>query len=116
MVKYYDSIKQKPVSPPKSVFKFEANEAVNYFKPDMVIGSWITEKYRGGDNGSMWGVDEETMLSKIKYYIHIGNDNTHNYKFVFQNSTQETFRFPWLVSRGRDKSKNHIKIIQGGRK
>lgn len=108
---YYELLKQTPITPPSDVQKFEANEAVDHFKPDLVIGAYITQLYTEGyKHGSAFGVDEVFLIDKVQKYIHIGNDASHGDKKIMQELPYVLQRFPWLVSRGMDQNLNHICI------
>ena len=113
MVAFYQVINQHPIEPPKDVDKFEANDAVDVFKPKVVVGCYVTQKYLPGDEGppsigsSVYGVDELAMLSKIETYINVGNDISHQDKRI-RKFKFEMFRFDWIVTRSGDQSKNHI--------
>ena len=106
---YYESLKQTVIEPPPDVLKFTANDAVRHFKPDVVIGAWVTQLYQKGDtDGSVMGVDELEIIAHAKY-IHIGNDRSHGYKLSMRKSHEHHY-FDWLVSRGQDQSKNHLGV------
>jgi hypothetical protein len=107
---YYKALKQAVIAPPPDVQKFTANEAVKHFKPEVVIGAWVTELYQEGkSDGSEFGVDEMEILKSVKTYIHVGNDKSHGYKQSMRESHQHN-RFDWLVSRGQDQAKNHLAL------
>ena len=110
---HYEMLGQKVIEPPSFVEKLEANEAVDKYKPEVVIGSWITQLYKEGDEqGSQFGVDEENMLSKIRVYILIGNISVHGDKRIKKLPNKE-FKFDWLYSRGRNPELNRIWIWKG---
>jgi hypothetical protein len=118
MVAYYRSIRQHPIQPPADVYKFEANEAVDQLRPELVLASFATQKYKEGDEvpprvgSSIYGVDEEAMLGKIQTYVFVGNDETHADKRILK-IPHETFRFPWLLTRSKNQEQNHIKVWHG---
>lgn len=60
MLAYYTLYNQTPIFPPEDVQKFEANEAVDHFKPEVVVGSYVTQKYIPSDEGvvgsSLFGI------------------------------------------------------------
>lgn len=110
MAAYYKAFGQKPITPPSDVIKMDAVSAVNHYKPKIVIGSWVTQKYVEGDtDGSVFGIDELDILTKIDKYIHVGNDGPHGSKRSLKYP-HKVYRFPWLVSRGQDQSKNNITV------
>lgn len=109
IIAVYKALGQFPISPPPDVLKMDANEAVEKFAPDIVIGSWVTQKYVPGQGaGSVFGVEEFRIVERCDY-IHIGNDRTHNYKTIFKRK-HDRFYFPWLVSRGAIQIDNHVRI------
>lgn len=106
----YRLLGQKPIDPPPDVLKYEANVAVDLYQPQIVIGAFVTEIWTPGNaQGSVYGVDEVTLNKKIDSYIHIGNDHTHGWKTLMKKE-HKVFRFPWLVTRTRSQSLNHIRI------
>lgn len=113
MIAYYTAFGQKPIEPPKDVYKFEANDAVDYFKPQVVVACYATQKYLPGDEkppkvgSSFYGVDELAMLPKIETYINIGNDTSHGDKRI-RKFKHELYRFDWLFTRSANQKENHI--------
>lgn len=104
----YQAIQQPTTKPPADVYKFEANEAVDFLRPKVVVGAYVTQLYENGDNqGSVCGVDEFKLLSKIETYIMIGNGNVHGQKRLLQK-THEKYQFPWLVCRSQHPELNAI--------
>ncbi len=105
--KYYASLRQAVIEPPAFVEKLEAEEAIKKYKPKVVIGSFITQKYRDGDiDGNMYGPDEESWLGQVEY-IHIGNETTHKNKRILKYS-HDAFKASWLVSRSIHQTQNVI--------
>jgi hypothetical protein len=115
MMAYYALLSAIPIFPPEDVLKFEANEAVDHFKPEVVLGSYITQKYLPGDENepkvgsSLYGVDELALLPKVKTYITIGNKLTHGDKRI-RKFPHQTFQFPWLFTRSVKPQNNEISV------
>lgn len=115
MVFYYKAINQVPIFPPCDVLKFEANEAVDHFKPEVVVGCYVTQKYLYGDEGppkiasSFCGTDELLMLSKIKTYIFVGNFSTHKDKRI-RSQPHTVYKFPWICTRAGRPEENEIVV------
>jgi hypothetical protein len=108
IISYYRALQQEPISPPSDVIKYSANDAVEHFQPEVVIGSWVTELWKPGrQDGSVEGVDELKILKVVSKYISVGNDNSHNYKLSMYLPHEQN-RFNWLVSRGENQAANHI--------
>lgn len=108
---YYLMAGQQPTVPPGDVIREDAETAVRTRKPKVVIGAWITEKFKGDHDvgGNMYGPREEYIIERCQTYISIGNENVHGKKRIM-NVPHETHYFPWLVSRAKDPSKNVIYV------
>lgn len=115
MIAYYLAANQKPIFPAPDVKKYEANEAVDVLKPEVVVGCYVTQKYLPGDEGppmigsSLYGVDELAMLPKIKTYINVGNYSTHKDKRIRQ-FPHTVYKFPWLITRSGKPEQNEIVV------
>lgn len=110
--KIYLDAGQEPVHYGENVLKLNASDAINMFKPKIVIGAWITHKYNPGEawrDGNEVGVDEGKVLRKVKNYIHIGNIQVHQKKPIV-SVRHQTFKFPWLFSRSMHVNDNVIWI------
>lgn len=107
---YYQTLGQAPTNPPPSVERIGAHAAIDKYRPQVVIGAWITQKFREGDtHGNEYGPDEEEIIRNCETYIHIGNEGSHWDKRI-RKFKHQSFKFPWLVSRAADQSKNIIYI------
>jgi hypothetical protein len=106
---YYRIMRQPPIFPPGYVEKIDANEAVKKYKPDVVVGSFVTQRWQSEEDadGNMWGPLEEEWVKTGTVYIHIGNEVTHKNKRIL-SLPHETFHFPWLRSRAIEQDKNVI--------
>lgn len=99
-----------PTRPGPDVIKEDAENAVRKRKPDVVIGSWVTHKWKDGmEHGNMFGPREDYILERASKYIFIGNAVTHRSKPLLRMSHEEHY-FPWLVSRAAQPSKNFVCI------
>jgi len=91
--------------------KLDALQAVDKYKPDTVIGAFITHKYNSiVGNGNALGVQEELILQKSKKYINIGNLQTHKDKPILKLKHQSLY-FDWLITRAINKEDNRIFIF-----
>lgn len=107
---YYRLLGQAPTNPPPSVERIDALAAIDKYRPQVVIGAWITQKFREGDShGNEYGPDEEEVMRNCDMYIHIGNEGVHWDKRI-RKFKHTALKFPWLVSRSADQSKNVIYI------
>lgn len=116
LMRLYYGFTNQPISkPPIEVFKYDAKHAIKVFNPKVVIASWVTQLFvngidqEGQAQASIYGVDETALLRKVKCYIFVGNENSHGQKRILAQPHQ-TFKFPWLVSRAADPTKNVIYV------
>lgn len=72
----YQIVGQPTISYPKDVLKCDALSAVRIFKPECVIGCYVTHWSLEGA-GNSWGVKFDKLLPKIRRLILVGNDATH---------------------------------------
>ena len=116
MMALYAMYNQTPIFPPQDVQEFEANEAVDYFKPEVVLGSYITQRYLLGDElavpkigSSVYGVNELDLLPKVQTYIAIGNKTSHGDKRI-RKLPHKVYQFPWLFTRTLKPEENEISV------
>jgi hypothetical protein len=103
-------MRQSATTPPVDVIKMDAQTAVQKFKPQVVIGAWITQRWLPGETeGNQLGPREEHILRNCETYIHIGNEAIHGTKRILKLRHQ-TFHFPWLVSRAKYPEQNVIHV------
>lgn len=112
---YYATLGNPTIQYPADVVTVGANEAVTRYQPSVVIGSWITDKWKQGDrSGNQHGPDELLFMKApfLKKYIMVGNEGTHSDKKIVQEPpagwTLTTYKADWLVSRAADQSLNRI--------
>lgn len=106
---FYLNTNQPIIRYGKNVAKIGANEAVEYEKPEVVIGSWITERYDPAYHrygGNEIGPRQLEIIDQVDTYYLIGNtDIHHNPKLM--NLKPKIHRIP-LISRAFDPHKNVI--------
>lgn len=107
--------KNKPTIPKRYTPILEAEEAVNKLKPDTVIASFLTQKYKEGDeetktNSCLYGANEEAFISKVKKYIHIGNENVHGDKRILKIKHRKIKNPDFLITRCANQDLNVIYI------
>jgi hypothetical protein len=102
---------QPVIKYPDDVMKFDAISAIRKFRPEVVIGSWVTRKSETDDdpNSFAFGVDEIKLLSMVDTYILIGNTDVHQQKPIM-NIQHDEYYFDWIVSRAKNQTKNRIWI------
>lgn len=99
----YEILRQPTVRYGKNVLKHTANEAVEIYTPDVVIGAWVTHKinYEESCEGNIYGIEEEKIIDRCKY-IFIGSLPTHSCKPILKIEHQ-TIEVDWIVSRAYQK-------------
>jgi hypothetical protein len=87
------------------VKEMEALEAVEHYKPKVVIGAWIPDKHTCFGKERGYGVDEVAILESpyVETYIHIGNTLVHQNKTINQ-IPHKVFDAPTIsiANRGKD--------------
>lgn len=113
----YMAMQQPIIKYGKDVEKLEALKAAKKYKPDIIIGQWVTHWIDpdlpmppGG--GSMYGVKEDLLLKECKTYIVIGNRNVHGHKPILttHHHIEIQNRDGHIRSRANDQSGNVIYI------
>jgi len=112
VIETYLKVGAKPIEYPNDIEKLEALEAVKKYKPDIVIGSYVTNKWgmknSSKKRGSEFGVNTINIINNCWKYILIGNDDIHKGQPEMKRP-HKRLSFPWLVTRG-DISKARIYI------
>ena len=95
---------------PKEVIKIDANEVIKYYKPEVVIGSFVTAtEDMHGHPLNMYGVREDLFLDDVETYIMIGNENVHGTKKI-RTRPHRVYKADWLVSKAAKPEANMIYI------
>lgn len=109
----YKMMDQPPITYNEDVEKLNAEQAIEKYKPDTVIGAFITHKWhKGMKYGNPFGVQEEDILSRVKRYIHIGNMVTHAHKPILKRPHQQYY-YDWLITRSAHNGANRIFVFDG---
>lgn len=117
IVGLYASLQQPLVPYGERVRPMEAEKAVNALKPQVVIGAWVTHRYRESEHwrgGNMYGVREECIIQRARY-IMIGNSHVHRDKPILELPHRK-YEFPWLISRWMNATHDFIAVWQKGAK
>lgn len=111
---HYKLMRQPTITYGNDVQRMDAIQAVKKYRPEVVIGCWITNKQKGGLTiADMYGIDEEMLFSNgVKKYIMVGNLLTHFDKVLLSTTTHTVYQFPWLVSRSMSRDKNIIFVFE----
>ncbi len=111
---YYAMLKTPTCDPPKEVERLEAMEAVAKYRPQVVIGSWITQKSIPTDHlnavySNDYGPDHLEIMAaeSVECFIMVGNKRVHDGLRALAVQHRE-FAPPWLVSKARDQDNNRI--------
>lgn len=86
MAAYYRMMGQVPVRYGDHVERLTAAEAIAKYKPQVVVGCWVTHQWRPERNehgGNEAGIDEEALLDNVDAYVFIGNTVTHAGKSIW---------------------------------
>lgn len=109
---YYEALGQPPVRYGGHVERLEAADAISLYRPEIVIASWVTHRYRperheAGGNAS--GVDEEGVIAACDAYVLIGNTRVHQHKSIW-SLPHRRIEPPWLYSRAINGTPDFIAI------
>jgi hypothetical protein len=101
---------QQPTRPPPSVEELDAVVAVMKYEPQVVVASWLTQRWHHGEReGFVLGPEEDRIVKNVESYIHVGNVDVHGSKRILARP-HESIHAPWLVSRGIDPAMNVIYV------
>lgn len=95
--RHYRMMKQPTVPYGSHVEELDAVAAVTKYAPEVVFASWVTQLGETGQ-ASMFGVDEEWLLSRVHTYILFGAVSSHGQKRIMARPHSE-FTAPWMISR-----------------
>lgn len=98
---YYRAINQCPTDPPADVERIDALSAAAKYRPQVIIGAWVTHKYVGGSQGSVYGTQEELLLDFCDEYWHLGNRMIHYAKPILEIVDYTEITLPGLISRAK---------------
>lgn len=74
----YDRMRQPTIQYPSDIVEMDALQAVKHYKPDIVIGSYITHKWKPGmSKGNQFGVDNLKLSKMVQAYYMIGSLTAH---------------------------------------
>lgn len=103
---FYQISRQPTIQYGKDVERLDALQAIDKYKPDVVIASWVTQWIDpdlppppGG--GNVYGVKEEELLKRVGSYIVIGAEEIHRHKTIMK-IPHKTFDLPFVRSRRKD--------------
>lgn len=120
---FYKASGQPTVKYGPNVIRSHASRAVRRYRPQVVIGCWVTHVFEpmrhavSGSGGNEVGVDEADILANCQLYIHIGNHRIHGGKAIWARK-HEIYYPDWLYSRSTgvdDGARDFIAVWRGGR-
>ena len=81
----------------------DAIAAIKKHRPQVVIGSWVTQTSDGSRPGCMFGLDEEEILRQVETYVVFGSLRNHGgEKKVINQHDHKVIQEPWMRSRAPD--------------
>lgn len=96
----YEQSQQPTIRYGSNVVRLDAHAAIREYKPEVVIGAWITHCYalmQHENGGNVHGPNETHIISKATY-VFIGCQGTHANKPLLRLA-HDRYVAPWLVSR-----------------
>jgi hypothetical protein len=103
----YRALGQPPVSYPADVETLTALEAVEKYRPSVVVAAWTTWRYDARAHhrgGNVHGIDESKLLGKrfVRRYIQVEHARVHARRPI-QTRRHAAYTLPFLWSRSVDR-------------
>lgn len=112
IAKIYAAMGQPLICYPNFVERLDAMEALEKYRPEIVIASWVTEWVDpnlpappGG--GNIYGVHEDKIIDSGVTYVLVGNEDIHGKKSIMSRPHEE-YRLPFLRSRAKRGALNRV--------
>lgn len=100
---------------PPDVIKADALTAYRRFKPECILGCYVTHRWREGmQNGNMYGVDFERLLPLVKRLILVGNKHIHWENPIMAQRHREIDLQGTLITRSEDRTSDRIFVWDSG--
>lgn len=113
----YAATRQPTVKYGPNVWNMHASQAVRHWKPQVVIGAWITQKFnpaRPELGGNEIGVDLRDIRLQCEQLVLIGNEKTHDSNPLW--TMKHEIDYPdYLYSRAANGSREFIATWKGGK-
>jgi hypothetical protein len=100
----YDHLGTPTVPYGPKVIAMDAATAVRHYKPQVVLGCWVTRKYDLQEHdcgGNEVGVDELDVFAHCETYVFVGHERVHPYSKLWEREPQIEFP-PYLYSRAQE--------------
>lgn len=106
---FYQLTGQPVIHYPSDVIKADALTAYRRFKPECILGCYVTHRWREGmQNGNMYGVDFERLLPLVERLILVGNKHTHGENPIMVLHHKEIDLHDTLITRSEDRASDRI--------
>lgn len=106
---YYESLGQPVIKYPPDVIKADALTAYRGFKPECILGCYITHLWKPKiGSGNMFGVDFGRLLPLLKRLILVGNKRTHAANPIMTIDHMEISLAGGLITRSDDRDLDRI--------
>lgn len=112
---HYAMLGQPVVPYGDNVEKLDAIAAIRRYRPQVVIGAWVTHLYdpaRHAAGGNEFGVNEDAVLDACEYYVFLGNTAVHAGKRIWARA-HARHAAPGLYSRAANGSQD-ISVVWVG--
>lgn len=99
---HYEMINQPLIKYPKDVEKIGYKDAIKKYRPEIVLGCWVTHRYdpqRPEAKGNIEGIDTNFVTQRAKKFIFVGNSKIHENWTLPNYSQQHAYTFEGIVSR-----------------
>lgn len=97
-----------------NIVEAHASRAVRQYRPDVVIGCWVTRKFDPAQpeaGGNEVGIDELDVFTQCRTYVLVGNEKVHAISRMW--TRPHTIEYPpWLYSRASNGSRDFIAVWQ----
>ncbi len=114
---HYARIGHPPVRYGPNVVDCHASRAVRRYRPQVVIGCWVTWKYdraRHDAGGNEAGVDELDVLRHCETYVMVGDEVNHAGSRLWSLPHQVQYP-PFVYSRSSSGAREFVAVWPGGR-
>lgn len=112
---YYEAAEAQTVPYGRDVRRITAFNAVRKFRPQVVLGCWVTHKMNiqaFQPTGHARGIDEEDILDHCEQYVFVGNEKVHENKKIWERP--HTIEYPdFVYSRANNGAREFVAIFEG---
>lgn len=112
---YYEAIGAAVVPYGPNVQQMDASSAVRHYKPEVVIGCWVTHKYdprKHARGGNEVGIDELDILRHCAAYVSIGHEAVHKDKPIWDRKHAIEYP-PFMASRALSEGRDFVAVFDG---